>query len=240
MKSCLSTIVKSVMQTQTSITFGCLQLQHDHYLAHACGLPQDAIQQLRHAPALDPNRLFHLPLMQTKALLPIFSASSRKNCNDRGRVSRRGTRHRESHVNNYQPRDYQLSSFEHEPPTTSTSRIPTTTGAAVTSTHSIMKCKVTTSVKIAIDKIQKPALPCYKKEREALVTLLCIPDGCCFFWREWRRTGASERVCRWLRRISSSVYPGWRTAVGSNVSKVISCLSWLLTVTPAKSRRWIL
>ena len=44
-KSCLSTIVMSFIQTQTSITFGCLQLRRDHYLAHMRGLSQNAIQQ---------------------------------------------------------------------------------------------------------------------------------------------------------------------------------------------------
>ena len=142
MKSCISTIVKGVMQTQTSITFGCLQLRRDHYLAHTRGRSPDATQQLRHAPALDWTRLFPLSFMadinmtkqdslQTKALLRISSASTRSSRNDRGRVNRRGSGHRGMYNhNNNQSRDDQLSSFEYESPTTRPSRIPTVTGAA--------------------------------------------------------------------------------------------------------------
>ena len=143
MNSCLSTILKSVMRTQTSITFECLQLRRDHYLASGKALSHDAIQQLHHAPTLAATRLFPLSFLadinkinqdslQTKALLR-FSVSTRRNINDRGRVNRRGTGHQMSHFYNNQYCDYQHSSFGYRPDTTSTLRIPTATGAAATS-----------------------------------------------------------------------------------------------------------
>ena len=88
MRRCLSSFVKTIMQTQVAISFGCMQLRRDFYLSGAKGLSSDAIQQLRHAPAVDATSLFPRDLLatlntvnyqslQTKALLRISAVSQR-------------------------------------------------------------------------------------------------------------------------------------------------------------------
>ena len=42
-RKCLSSVVKTIMQTQLAITNGCLQLRRDHYLSQVKGLSPDAI-----------------------------------------------------------------------------------------------------------------------------------------------------------------------------------------------------
>ena len=64
MKKCLSSVVKTFMQTQVAIANGCLQLRRDHYLASAKGLSADAVARLRHAPALEEKKLFPPELLK--------------------------------------------------------------------------------------------------------------------------------------------------------------------------------
>ena len=56
-QKCLSSVLKTIMQTQIAIANGCLQLRCDHYLSHAKGLSPDAIAGQRHASALEEKRL---------------------------------------------------------------------------------------------------------------------------------------------------------------------------------------
>ena len=87
MKKCLSSVVKTFMQSQVAIANGCLQLRRDHYLASAKGLSADAVARLRHAPALEEKKLFPPELLkdvdelnqkqiQTKAFLRFATAST--------------------------------------------------------------------------------------------------------------------------------------------------------------------
>ena len=98
--SCLSSCVKTIMQTQIAISFGCLQLRRDFYLSGTKGLSSDAIQQLRHAPVIDATTLFPRDLLaslnnvnyqslQTKALLRISAVSQRGHRDGQGRGGRR-------------------------------------------------------------------------------------------------------------------------------------------------------
>ena len=75
MRRCLSSFVKTIMQTQVTTSFGCLQLRRDFYLSGAKSLSSDAIQQLRHAPAVDATSLFPRDLLAT---LNIISRSKLK------------------------------------------------------------------------------------------------------------------------------------------------------------------
>ena len=92
MKKCLSSVVKTIMQTQLAVANGCLQMRRDHYLASAKGLSHDMMYKLRHAPALSEKRLFPGSVLrdvddqtqkqlQTKAFLRFTSVS---NCSTRG------------------------------------------------------------------------------------------------------------------------------------------------------------
>ena len=55
MKRCLSSFVKTIIQTQVALSFGCLQLRRDHYLGGAKALSGHAIQQLRmRRPSMQP------------------------------------------------------------------------------------------------------------------------------------------------------------------------------------------
>ena len=96
MKKCLSSVVKTFMQTQVAITNGCLQLRRDHYLTSAKGLSADAVARLRHAPALKEKKLFPPELLkdvdelnqkqiQTKAFLRFATASTPRPRASRGR-----------------------------------------------------------------------------------------------------------------------------------------------------------
>ena len=97
LKKSLSSVVKTVMQTQLAVAYGCMQLRRDHYLAGAKGLSADAVARLRHAPALDTKRLFPSDIMkdvdennqrqiQTKAFLRFAStATSQRGRSVRGR-----------------------------------------------------------------------------------------------------------------------------------------------------------
>ena len=60
---CLSSFVKTIMQTRIAISFGCLQMRRDFYLSGATGLSSNAIQQLRHAPAINAATLFPSDLL---------------------------------------------------------------------------------------------------------------------------------------------------------------------------------
>ena len=95
-RKCLSSVVKTIMQTQVAIANGCLQLRRDHYLSHAKGLTPDAIARLRHASALEEKRLFPPDLLkevdennqkqlQTKAFLRFAAVSTSRPRNSRGR-----------------------------------------------------------------------------------------------------------------------------------------------------------
>ena len=91
MKKCLSSVVKTIMQTQLAVANGCLQMRRDHYLASAKGLSHDMMYKLRHAQALSEKRLFPGSVLrdvddqtqkqlQTKAFLRFTSVS---NCSTR-------------------------------------------------------------------------------------------------------------------------------------------------------------
>ena len=97
LKIFLSSVVKTIMQTQLSGAYDCMQLRSDHYLAGAKGLSADAVARLRHAPALDAKRLFppdilkdvdenNQRILQTKAFLRFTStATSHSGRSVRGR-----------------------------------------------------------------------------------------------------------------------------------------------------------
>ena len=212
MRRCLSSFVKTIMQTQVAVTFGCLQLRRDHYLHAAKGLSADAIQRLRHAPALSATTLFPRDLMatlndvnyqslQTKALLRISAASQRSNNDRQGRGGRRNVVRRDSDRPAAPRRDDGFrSNWYASKPGCSRSRLPLLTTSLPCSSSSNLGgpnhdvSRVTAS--------STPTDASYDAERRLLATLQTTPVGgrLRFHWREWRRIGASKRVCRWLRR----------------------------------------
>ena len=202
------------MQTQLATAFGCLQLRRDHYLSGAKGLSGDAIHQLRHAPALEATKLFPTDLLasintvnyqslQTKALLRISAASSRGHRDGQGRGGRRHLSRRDSERPQAQRREDGFRSNWYIPkPFAVPSRLPVLTCSPSTLSEKEGGGQQPGSRSVTDSVETPPTTPSYDLERSALETLQRIPVGgrLQFFWREWRRIGASKRVCRWLRR----------------------------------------
>ena len=116
------------MQTQVAISFGCLQLRHDFYLSGTKGISSDAIQQLRHASAVDATTLFPRELLvalnnvnyqslQTKALLRISAVSQRGHRDGQGRGGRRNFGRRDTERTHPQRREdgYRSKWYEFKP-----------------------------------------------------------------------------------------------------------------------------
>ena len=89
MRRSLTKAVKAMMQLQVVSTCEFIQGRRDHFLSSVRGLSTDNIQRLRHAPALEDNKLFPTQLLkelnevnyqslQTKALLRAYKPDNRQ------------------------------------------------------------------------------------------------------------------------------------------------------------------
>ena len=176
MKKCLSSVVKTFMQTQVAIANGCLQLRRDHYLASAKGLSADAVARLRHAPALEEKKLFPPELLkdvdelnqkqiQTKAFLRFATASTPRPRASRGRGKSDGdfrtgyhptsTRHaQDPHQSSWYGRFYRASAI----PVPVASRTPQKRGGGGTKSPINCSNSVATQVVSARESSIQPAV----------------------------------------------------------------------------------